>query len=50
MRADTEGFRTDTVQRLLERPPRSFADWCSRNAGAFREAIAVAQAGASATH
>ncbi|MDN3356534.1 NAD(P)H-binding protein [Actinomadura sp. DC4] len=36
MRADTVGLRTDTVERLLGRPPRSFADWCARNAGAFR--------------
>jgi uncharacterized protein YbjT (DUF2867 family) len=36
MRADTEGFRTDTVERLLGRAPRSFADWCARNADAFR--------------
>jgi hypothetical protein len=35
MRADTTGLRTDTVARLLGRPPRSFADWCARNAGAF---------------
>jgi uncharacterized protein YbjT (DUF2867 family) len=36
MRADTVGFRTDTVQRLLGRTPRTFADWCARNAEAFR--------------
>ncbi|MET8162235.1 NAD(P)H-binding protein [Sphaerisporangium sp. NPDC005289] len=36
MRADTAGFRTDTVERLLRRRPRTFADWCARNAGAFR--------------
>ncbi|MEU0040082.1 NAD(P)H-binding protein [Streptomyces sp. NPDC006333] len=36
MRADTVGFRTDTVQRLLGRKPRTFADWCARNADAFR--------------
>jgi uncharacterized protein YbjT (DUF2867 family) len=36
MRADATGFRTDTVAHLLARPPRSFADWCARNAGAFR--------------
>jgi uncharacterized protein YbjT (DUF2867 family) len=36
MRADTIGFRTDTVQRLLGRRPRTFADWCVRNASAFR--------------
>lgn len=38
MRADTAGFRTDTVKQLLGRPPNSFADWCARNADAFREA------------
>jgi hypothetical protein len=38
MRADTVGFRTDTVQRLLGRKPRAFADWCTRNANAFRPA------------
>jgi uncharacterized protein YbjT (DUF2867 family) len=36
MRQDTSGFRTDTVQRLLHRRPRSFADWCARNLDAFR--------------
>ncbi|MER7689780.1 NAD(P)H-binding protein [Streptomyces sp. NPDC097610] len=36
MRADTVGFRTDTVERLLGRRPRTFADWCARNAEAFR--------------
>ena len=36
MRADTVGFRTDTVERLLGRKPRTFADWCARHAGAFR--------------
>jgi uncharacterized protein YbjT (DUF2867 family) len=35
MRADTAGFRTETVQQLLGRRPRTFADWCARNAGAF---------------
>jgi uncharacterized protein YbjT (DUF2867 family) len=35
MRADTVGFRTNTVARLLGRPPRTFADWCARNAAAF---------------
>lgn len=34
MRADTAGFRTDTVERLLGRTPRTFADWCRRNAEA----------------
>ena len=38
MRADTAGFRTDTVERLLGRKPRTFADWCARNADAFRQA------------
>jgi uncharacterized protein YbjT (DUF2867 family) len=42
MRADTEGVRTDTVQRLLGRPPRTFADWCRRNAEPFRAAVASA--------
>ncbi len=36
MRADTTGFRTDTVKRLLGREPRTFADWCVRNAHRFR--------------
>jgi uncharacterized protein YbjT (DUF2867 family) len=36
MRADTAGFRTDTVEQLLGRRPRTFADWCARNADAFR--------------
>ncbi|MFF3365164.1 NAD(P)H-binding protein [Streptomyces misionensis] len=36
MRADTVGFRTDTVERLLGRRPRTFADWCVRHAEAFR--------------
>ncbi|MDR8411244.1 NAD(P)H-binding protein [Nonomuraea sp. 3-1Str] len=36
MRADTAGFRTDTVERLLGRKPRTFAGWCARNADAFR--------------
>lgn len=35
MRADTTGVRTGTVQLLLGRKPRTFADWCARNAGAF---------------
>lgn len=35
MRADTVGLRTDTVRRLLRRKPRTFADWCARNASAF---------------
>jgi uncharacterized protein YbjT (DUF2867 family) len=35
MRADTAGFRTDTVKQLLGRSPRMFTDWCARNASAF---------------
>jgi uncharacterized protein YbjT (DUF2867 family) len=37
MRADTVGVRSDTVRRLLGREPRTFADWCARNAHAFPE-------------
>jgi uncharacterized protein YbjT (DUF2867 family) len=40
MRADTTGFRTGTVSRLLGRPPGTFAEWCARNADAFRDAVA----------
>jgi uncharacterized protein YbjT (DUF2867 family) len=36
MRADTAGLRTDTLGQLLGRRPRTFADWCARNADAFR--------------
>jgi uncharacterized protein YbjT (DUF2867 family) len=36
MRADTVGFRTDTVAQLLGRRPRTFTDWCTRSADAFR--------------
>jgi uncharacterized protein YbjT (DUF2867 family) len=36
MRADTTGVRSDTVRRLLGREPGTFADWCARNARAFR--------------
>ncbi|MEV5832115.1 NAD(P)H-binding protein [Nocardia sp. NPDC052112] len=35
MRADTAGFRTDTVRELLGRSPRTFAEWCARNVDAF---------------
>lgn len=35
MREDTIGFRTDTVRTLLGRAPRTFADWCARNADQF---------------
>jgi len=38
MRADTVGFRTDTVRQLLGRSPHTFAEWCARNANAFRSA------------
>lgn len=40
MRADTQGFVTDDVERLLGRAPRSFADWCRRHADQFREELA----------
>lgn len=40
LRADTTGLRTDTVRRLLGREPGTFADWCKRNADAFRQAAA----------
>ncbi|MGO4615267.1 NAD(P)H-binding protein [Nocardia sp. 2YAB30] len=36
MRADTVGLRTETVERLTGRTPRTFADWCTRNVDAFR--------------
>jgi uncharacterized protein YbjT (DUF2867 family) len=36
MREDVVGFRTDTVARLLGRPPTTFTDWCTRNADALR--------------
>jgi uncharacterized protein YbjT (DUF2867 family) len=38
MRADTIGFRSDALERLLGRKPPTFADWCARNAAAFRPA------------
>ena len=41
MRADTVGFRTDTVRQLLGRRPGTFGDWCARNADAFRRAGAT---------
>jgi hypothetical protein len=41
LRAGTAGFRTDTVRRLLGRAPRTFADWCARNADVFRQAAAA---------
>jgi uncharacterized protein YbjT (DUF2867 family) len=41
LRADTVGFRTDDVRRLLGRRPRRFADWCARNAEAFRRPAAA---------
>ncbi|MEE4542406.1 NAD(P)H-binding protein [Streptomyces sp. V4-01] len=42
MRADTTGLRTDTVERVTGRAPRSFADWCARHAEEFREAVTAA--------
>ncbi len=36
MRQDTTGFRTATVEHILHRRPRTFADWCTRNIEAFR--------------
>lgn len=36
MRADTVGFRTDDVERLLGRRPRTFERWCERHIPAFR--------------
>jgi uncharacterized protein YbjT (DUF2867 family) len=41
MRADTTGFRTDAVQRLLGRRPGTFAAWCVRHALIFRQAAAA---------
>ena len=41
MRSDTVGFRTDDLQRLLGRKPRTFADWCARHADTFRTAAAT---------
>ena len=35
MRADTVGVRSDVVRRLVGREPRTFADWCVRNAHEF---------------
>jgi len=36
MRSDTVGFRTATVRRLLGRAPKTFANWCTRNAHRFQ--------------
>jgi uncharacterized protein YbjT (DUF2867 family) len=36
MRADTAGFHTNDLERLLGRTPRTFAHWCARNLAAFR--------------
>jgi len=49
MRTDTVGFRTDTVERLLGRRPRTFADWCTRNADAFQRACTEFEARSSRT-
>lgn len=35
MRADTTGLVTSTVHDLTGHAPRTFADWCARNAAAF---------------
>jgi uncharacterized protein YbjT (DUF2867 family) len=35
MRSDTVGTLSDTVRQVLGRVPRTFADWCARNAPAF---------------
>jgi uncharacterized protein YbjT (DUF2867 family) len=40
MRADTVGARTDTVERLTGRAPRTFRSWCRENADVFTEALA----------
>jgi uncharacterized protein YbjT (DUF2867 family) len=39
MRADTEGFRTETAAELLGRRPTTFRQWCERNAPAYRSAL-----------
>lgn len=39
------GPATDTVERLLGRPARTFADWVADHAGAFAHPHAVAEAG-----
>ncbi|WP_029135995.1 NAD(P)H-binding protein [Nakamurella lactea] len=39
MRSDVAGVRTEHVQRILGRAPRSFSDWCERNADVFRTAV-----------
>jgi uncharacterized protein YbjT (DUF2867 family) len=39
MREGAYAFRTDCVQRILGRPPRTFADWCARNSHRFRAAL-----------
>jgi uncharacterized protein YbjT (DUF2867 family) len=36
MRARTTAYRTDTVARLLGRPPRTFAEWCARHTAELR--------------
>lgn len=42
MRADTVGQRTEVVRRVVGRAPRTFADWCERNAEAFGQSNLVA--------
>ena len=39
MRSDTAGIRSDTVRELLGRRPRTFADWCGRNADAYGKMV-----------
>ncbi|MFI1337299.1 NAD(P)H-binding protein [Streptomyces sp. NPDC020845] len=39
MRADTAGLRTDTVEQLLARKPRTFAAWCAAHTDVFRRAL-----------
>jgi uncharacterized protein YbjT (DUF2867 family) len=43
MRADTQGFVTHDVERVLGRAPRSFADWCRRHADVFRTGLGSAE-------
>lgn len=38
MAAGALAYTTDNVRKLIGRAPRTFADWCTRNAAAFQEA------------
>ncbi|GGP97535.1 uncharacterized protein YbjT (DUF2867 family) [Actinomadura coerulea] len=38
MAADVLAYTTDNVRKLTGRAPRTFADWCTRNAAVFQEA------------